>query len=123
MEPEIIDYLKQQLKTPIKWYISMLCIFIKIRTDVEGNKTEDKNDIYQASKTYTCTQPYEIDEFIPEVLQTISGRFSEFQRERSGWILDHIVHIEVHTTTYDPLVSAWMGVTSTYSTWFMERCW
>ena len=104
LEPEIIHYLKQQLETPIKWYINMLCNFKKIKTDVEENTSEDKNDIYQASKTYTCTQPNEIDESIPEVFQTISEKFQEFQREGSGWIFDHVVHIEVHTATYDPLV-------------------
>ena len=106
LEPEIIDHLKQQLETPIKWYINMLCIFKKIMIDVDGDTTEDKNNIYQASKTYTCTQPYEIDESIPEVFQTISGNFDEFQSEGSGWILDYVVHIEVHTATYAPLVSA-----------------
>ena len=102
LEPAIIDHLKQQLETPIKWYMIMLCIFKKIMIDVDGNTTEDKNDIYQASKTYTCMQPYEIDESIPEVFQTISGKFQEFQHEGSGWILDHVVHIEVHTAIYDP---------------------
>ena len=99
LEPEIIDYLKQQLETPIKWYMNMLCIFKKIMTDVDGNTTEDKNDIYQASKTYICMQPYEIGESIPEVFQTISGKFQEFQHEGSGWILDHVVY-------GDPLVLA-----------------
>ena len=70
--------------------------------DVDGDTTEDKNDIYQASQTYTCMQPYEIDEFIPEVFQTISGKFQEFQHEGSGWILDYVVHIKVHTAIYDP---------------------
>ena len=97
LEPAIIDHLKQQLETPIKWYMIMLCIFKKIMIDVDGNTSENKNDIYQASKTNTCMQPYEIDESIPEVFQTISGKFQEFQHERSRWILDHVVHIEVHT--------------------------
>ena len=102
LEPAIIDHLKQQLETPIKWYMIMLCIFKTIMIDVDGNTTEDTNDIYQASKTYSCMQPYEIDESIPEVFQTISGKFQEFQHEGSGWILDHVVHIEVHTAIYDP---------------------
>ena len=104
LEPAIIDYLKQLLETPIKWYMIMLCIFKKIMIDVDRDTTEDKNNIYQASETYTCMQPCEIDESIPEVFQTISGKFQEFQHEGSGWILDHVVHIEVHTAIYDPLV-------------------
>ena len=75
-------------------------------TDVDGNTTENKNDIYQASKTYTCMQLYDIDESIPEVLKTISEKFQAFQREGSGWILDHVVHIKVHTAIYDPFVLA-----------------
>ena len=35
LESEIIDYLKQQLEIPIKWYMNMLCIFKKIMTDVD----------------------------------------------------------------------------------------
>jgi hypothetical protein len=106
LEPDIIDYLQQQLKTPIKWYINMECIFKKITVDGEGKTSEVMNNIFQASKTYASTQPYEIQESIPEVFQTISGKFQEFQREGSGWILEEVVSIEVHTATYEPLVGS-----------------
>ena len=103
VEPKIIDYLKEKLEeTHIKWYANMHCVFKKPKKDdVEEFHTED---IYQASKTYTTIQPEDIDDVIPEVIQTISNKFQEFQREGSGWMLDHVEKVEIHTATYEPLM-------------------
>ena len=61
-------------------------------------------DVYQASKTYTAVTPDDIDDAIPEVFQTISNKFQEFQREGLGWTLDHVEKVEVYTATYEPLM-------------------
>ena len=93
LEPDITQYLKERRnKDPIKWYVNMHCVFKKLR---QGEMdVYDFEDIYQASKTYTAILPEDIEEVIPEVFQTISALFQEFQREGSGWTLDHVVKIE-----------------------------
>ena len=108
VEPKIIDYLKEKLEeTHIKWYVNMHCVFKKPKKDaVTGAPTDDfdTEDIYQASKTYSAIQPEDIGDVIPEVFQTISNKFQEFQREGSGWILDHVEKVEIHTAIYEPLM-------------------
>ena len=110
LEPTIITYLKEKLEDDdIKWYVNMHCVFKKPKKDaVTGAPTDDfdTEDVYQASKTYVAMNPEEIDNVIPEVFQTISAKFQEFQREGSGWTLDHVVKVEVYTATYDPLVGS-----------------
>ena len=110
LEPTIITYLKEKLEDDdLKWYVNMHCVFKKPKKDaVTGAPTDDfdTEDVYQASKTYTAMNPEEIDNVIPEVFQTISAKFQEFQREGSGWTLDHVVKVEVYTATYDPLVGS-----------------
>ena len=110
LEPTIITYLKEKLEDDdLKWYVNMHCVFKKPKKDaVTGAPTDDfdTEDVYQASKTYVAMNPEEIDNVIPEVFQTISAKFQEFQREGSGWTLDHVVKVEVYTATYDPLVGS-----------------
>ena len=110
LEPTIITYLKEKLEDDdIKWYVNMHCVFKKPKKDaVTGAPTDDfdTEDVYQASKTYVAMNPEEIDNVIPEVFQTISAKFQEFQREWFGWTLDHVVKEEVYTATYDPLVGS-----------------
>ena len=108
VEPKIIDYLEKKLEEiHIKWYVNMHCVFKKPKKDaVTGAPTDDfkTEDVYQASKTYSAIQPEDIDDVIPEVFQTISNTYQEFQRECSGWILDHVEKVEIHTATYEPLM-------------------
>ena len=110
LEPTIITHLKEKLEeNNIKWYVNMHCVFKKPKKDdVTGVPTDafHTEDVYQASQTYTATTPDEIDEAILEVFQTISAKFQDFQREGSGWTLDHVVNVEVNTATYDPLAGS-----------------
>ena len=110
LEPTIITHLKEKLEeNNIKWYVNMHCVFKKPKKDdVTGVPTDDfhTEDVYQASQTYTATTPDEIDKAILEVFQIISAKFQDFQREGSGWTLDHVVKVEVNTATYDPLVGS-----------------
>ena len=110
LEPTIMEYLKNKLEeNNIKWYVNMHCVFKKPQKDaVTGAPTDDfdTEDVYQASKTYVVMTPEEIDDAIPEVFQTISAKFQEFQREGSGWTLDYVSKVEVYTATYDPLMGS-----------------
>ena len=92
----------------------MHCVFKKPKKDdVTGVPTDDfdTEDVYQASRTYTATTPDEIDEAFLEVFQTISAKFQDFQREGSGWTLDHVVNVEV---TPQRTIHWWVHPTSHY---------
>ena len=58
------------------------------------------------SLTYLATIPEEINDDMSGALQHIHGKFQEFQREGSGWSVDKVKKIEVHTATYNPIVGS-----------------
>ena len=65
----------------------MQCVFKKPKKDaVTGVPADDfdREDFYQATKTYVAMNLEEIDDVIPKVFQTISSKFQEFQREGSS---------------------------------------
>ena len=62
--------------------------------------------MYQGSKTYTAVNSSDIDDAIPEVLQTIHTKFQEFEREESGLYLEEVIEVELYTAVYEPLAGS-----------------
>ena len=95
LEPPITDYLTAKVEgNPIKWYAIMKAVFTKpMPNDPTQHETQA---IHQASATHTALQPADIHDDIPATFQAIHNGFQEFQRQGSGWTLDHVEHIEVH---------------------------
>ena len=70
---------------------------------MNGQEREVSHTIFQGSRTHIALNAEETEDQLPEVFQTIHTKFQEFQREGSGWTLEKVNHIEVHSATYNPL--------------------
>ena len=103
LEPKIVQHLHNKIGSGIKWYILMHTIYSRVIKNDKDELVETTQPVYQSSKTYTTLDSSEITDVIPELFQFIYTKFQEFEREGSGWSLDPIVSVEVHTAVYDPL--------------------
>lgn len=103
-EAEVTGILENELKSKkgVKWYLN-----VKVRFTKENQSGEQvSSEPIFRTKTEALLNMAGIEEAIAAAYQDLYGKFQEFQREGSGWNIDQIVEISVHTVDYQPLMGS-----------------
>ena len=101
----IRDHLLEKLGKGMKWYIIVFAEFKKDALAADGTMTEQKRERedYISSQTFTTYNQMDFDMDLPTAYKDLFVKFDIQERQGSGWVLDKILQIEVHTATLDPM--------------------
>ena len=87
------------IQNPRKFYIVMEITMVK----------KDRTGTYQRGSTYFCAstrtilRSVQINEMLEESSQQINTAFENFTQRGSGWILESIDYLKVHSAIYNPI--------------------
>ena len=101
LESEVLQKLSNRLvhMNGIKWYIALRTRYVKM--DTEGNLLY--TDATFTSDVQRTMQGDDLNPQLAEVYQDVFIKSQEFEAQGSGWSLDEIQHLDVHSTMYVPL--------------------
>ena len=103
MDPQrIIEKLRQQLrkKTAIRWYLSIKVEIVKY--DAAGNEIRDIVGFTSRCCQLTRSEN-SLEQEVEEAIGKILRDFENYVREGSGWQLDSVLEVSIHTGRYKPL--------------------
>ena len=102
LEYEVTDLLKQEMERHqgIKWHMELTAEYYKMNQDGERIATEQ---IFR-SDTTIAVNDNDLTNTLTTAMQEIYRRSQEFQAEGSGWTLDRVMSLTVHTVYYQPLL-------------------
>jgi hypothetical protein len=97
----ILNHLSKELeqKRGIKWFISVKVRFVKPKPDGEDLATEP----HFRSLCMKTVNQHELENQLDEAKQKITQSLVLFQKERSGWVLDEILHLNLSIAQYTPV--------------------
>ena len=72
-----------------------------VTTD-QGTLKEHMQNNHLSTPTFKAFNQLDIDTNLPTSYKNLFTKFDEQECEGSGWVLDKILQIEVHTATLDP---------------------
>ena len=103
-EAEITAILDEDLKEKkgLKWYITVKVRFTKENQSGESVSSEP---IFR-TKMAILLNMAGFEEVLAAAYQDLHKKFQEFQREGSGWNIDQVVELQVHTIDYKPLMGS-----------------
>ena len=101
LQQQVRDVLRQhrQEHQGIKWYMALNVRYVKIGEDGERMTTEP---LFR-SDTVAAVNDQDIEQQLAVAQQQIFARSQEFLAEGSGWTLDEVVALTIHTVAYQPL--------------------
>ena len=102
-ENPIRQHLIAKLNHGINWYIVIVAQFKKMVTTDQGTLEERMQNNHLSTPTFKAFNQLDIDTDLPTAYKNLFVKFDEQEREGSGWVLDKILQIEVHTATLGPL--------------------
>ena len=104
LESEVTDLLKQEMERHqgIKWHMELTAEYYKMNQDGERITTEQ---IFR-SDTTIAVNDNDITNTLTTAMQEIYRRSQEFQAEGSGWALERVMSLTVHTVYYQPLMGS-----------------
>ena len=102
LQQQIRDILVQhrQEHNGIKWHIAMNTRYVKIDENGERLTTEP---LFR-SEAVAAVNDQDIEEQLAEAMLAIHRQSQEFLAEGSGWSLDKILGLTIHTVAYQPLM-------------------
>ena len=102
LEPQIVNLLQHELTQHhgIKWYMALTAEYSKLNLDGDQITTEQ---VFR-SDTVIATNQGDITDTLATAMQDIYRRSQEFQAEGSGWTLERVISLTVHTVLYQPLL-------------------
>ena len=102
LEPQVVHLLHQE-KTQhqgIKWYMALTAEYSKLNMDGGLITTEQ---VFR-SDTVSVVNRNDITDTLASAMRDIYRRSQEFQAEGSGWTLERILSLTLHTVAYQPLL-------------------
>ena len=81
----------------VKYYISLCCVFVKFGEDEETDPPPVFN-----SGTSILNPSSNIKEQMEIIYENILQSVDEYEKNGSGWILLHYVHLDINTISYNP---------------------
>lgn len=97
VEKQLIKQL--ELKRGIKWSVRVQVQFVKPKPD----GTDMISEPHFRSACMTTVNPHDIDVQLMEAYQKILSAFAMYQREGSGWLLSHVLHLDLYIAEYTPI--------------------
>jgi len=87
------------MKKGIKWYLNVQAKLVK--TNAEGK--EVASEPHFRSHCITTVNNNDINTNLNEAIEKISKALATYQREGSGWLLSHILHVDLYVAQYTPI--------------------
>ena len=102
LEPQIIDLLQHEIDQHqgIKWYMALTAEYTKLNLDGDQITSEQ---VFRSDTTIATNQG-NITDTLATAMQDVYRRSQEFQAEGSGWTLERVISITVHTVHFQPLI-------------------
>ena len=103
LEPQTIDLLQHEMARHqgIKWYMALTVEYSRLNRDGDQITTEQ---VFR-SDTAIAVNPDDITATLATAMQNIYRHSQEFQAEGSGWALERVISLTVHTVMYRPLIA------------------
>ena len=89
-------------KSPLKYYITVKTRFS--RTDKDGYKEEQST--YLHGMYHTMLREEQFDETYDSSTQKIWNSFETFIKKGSGWVLERVEKLNLHTMRYEPIIGS-----------------
>ena len=89
-------------KTGIKWFLTLHVKFVKYS---ENNGVVYAEPTFR-SYTAVLSNASQCEEEIASSLRKLHNDYHNFERDGSGWSIDQILKMEVHTAEYNPLIAS-----------------
>ena len=102
LEPQVIELLQHEIvqHQGIKWYMALTIEYSKLTTDGGQITTEQ---VFRSATVIAVNQD-DITTDLAAAMQDIFRQAQEFQAEGSGWSLERVISLTVHTVAYQPLM-------------------
>ena len=98
VKPTILNFLREHYNIKIK--LILKCFMTK--TDISSGE-EVNTTAFLHSKMETVFKGTDLDELYNTVVDKIMESLAKFQREGSGWVVDSIEELVLHTVKHNPL--------------------
>ena len=104
LEHNVTDLLirERALHQGIKWYMALTVKYFKV--DAAGDQLTSEQ-VFRSS-TAAAVNDHDIIEQLAEAMQEVYKHSQEFQAQGSGWTLDQVLSLTVHTVAYQPLMGS-----------------
>ena len=95
LEPQTIDLLQHEMARHqgIKWYMALTVEYSRLNRDGDQITTEQ---VFR-SDTAIAVNPDDITATLATAMQNIYRHSQEFQAEGSGWALERVISLTVHS--------------------------
>ena len=102
LEFRVTDMLQHEMERHqgIKWYMALTAEYSRLNLDGEQITTEQ---VFR-SDTDAVLNDHDITNTLASAMQEIYRRSQEFQAEGSGWALERVILLTLHTVAYQPLM-------------------
>ena len=98
MKQVIRKHLHRSEEYALKFYFAVHAVFIKATTDV---KTDPP--IVLQTNPYTAYRGTDLDPLLNNAAENLSEKISTFERNGSGWVIDHLIRLDINVTSFDVL--------------------
>ena len=105
-EHALRDHLIERLHKLMKWYIVVYAEFKRDIPTGDGTITEQTRQDYISSPTFTAYNTMDIDQDLPTAFKELFSKFDAQAQQGSGWYLNKLIHLEVHTAQAAPLAAS-----------------
>lgn len=90
----------------IKWYIVICALFSRETPSPNGEIIKQTQEHCISTETYEAYNDIDVDEQIPSAYQHLNRNCDEAEREGTGWNLEKIIRIEIHSAVNNPLAAS-----------------
>ena len=91
----VINRLKME-KAAVKWYLS-------IQVQFKKEKNEETVAPHFRGKCQLAIKTDNIETGFQDSVKKIHQAFTDYQRQGSNWVLDHVIELTIHMVQYQPL--------------------
>ena len=102
------EHLKSKLVVGqnLKWYMVVCALFSRETPDENGEIKKQTEESCISTETYTAQSAFQIDEQLPLAYYHLNKNCEEVEKQGTGWNLEKIIRIELHTAIYNPLAAS-----------------
>ena len=106
-EAEFKEHLKSRIHgAGIKWYILIRAKFSRENPAENGEIIKQTQEYCISTETYQAYSREDIDRDMPTAFLHLNRNCEEAEREGTGWNLEQILHIDVHSARFNPLAAS-----------------
>ena len=91
----------QEERRSVKYYIQ---VTVGVRKDTPAGAIRQEASFY--SKTAICLQSTNLEQDIAYAFQVLFRKFEKYTSQHSGWVLEEVRSILLHSITYQPTASS-----------------